>query len=64
LNVRADQSSLAGFVKGFPDIAGIAARLAAILTAPFENRRLTASLLAESLRVWPVSAANRLIAGE
>jgi hypothetical protein len=53
LHLRADQSFLAGFVKGFPGIAGIAASLVAFLTAPFENRRLTASLLAESPLVWP-----------
>jgi hypothetical protein len=54
LNVRKDQSFLAAFVKGFPDIAGIAAAaLGAFLTAAFENPPLTGSLLAESPRLWP-----------
>jgi hypothetical protein len=57
LNVRADQSFLAPFVKGFPGIAGIAA-MVAFLTAAIENQRLTASLLAESLWVWPAFAVN------
>jgi hypothetical protein len=57
LNVRADQSFLAPFVKGFPGIAGIAA-MVAFLTAAIKNRRLTASLLAESLWVWPAFAVN------
>jgi hypothetical protein len=46
LNVRKDQSFLAAFVKGFPDIAGIAAAaLGTFLTAAFENPPLTGSLL-------------------
>ncbi len=49
--------SLRRFVKGFPDIAGIAAA-SAFLTAPSENRPLTGSLLAESPLLWPASVIN------
>jgi hypothetical protein len=58
LNVRKDQSFLAAFVKGFPDIAGIAAALGTFLTAAFENPPLTGSLLAESPRLWPAFAVH------
>src|SRR5450756_812515 len=63
LDLVEDQSSPAGFVKGLADIAAIAATVVAFLTAAFENRRLTGSLLAKSRRLWPVLQRNRSLRG-
>ncbi|QWG14212.1 hypothetical protein KMZ29_05870 [Bradyrhizobium sediminis] len=58
-----DQSFLAGFVKGYADIAAIAQQAGAFLTAVFENQALTGSLLAKLRQLWPVAPGTGFLRG-
>jgi hypothetical protein len=52
---REDQSLFARFVKGLGHNAAIACGVLSFLTQAAENAALTASLLAKSRQLWPVS---------